>query len=201
MPDRSRRHVLRLCGATSFGFLAGCQVADEEGTPGATRPTDTATRSTATPTPTSSPPGTATATPAASPEDLLPEETDGWTLERTGQYDWTTIGGAEGVRGYYTDADGVAYEVLIMRMETGSPEAKVEHWTCEVGWSVGLAYEEFAIAAGTGTVQRTFTPERPPTMERTPIPDTTETARALLANSPALTKQLIDGNAITARDC
>lgn len=155
--------------------------------------------------------GTQTATPPDAPhptatggtaaEDLLPRATGEWTLVRTDEYDWRTIGGADGVRGHYTDADGVAYQVVIMAVARGDPQTRVAAWTCEVGWTVGLAHEEFAVVAGTGTARRTFTPERPPTMTSTPVPGTTDRVLDLLANSPTLTRSAVEAHATTREEC
>jgi hypothetical protein len=195
MPTGSRRSVLRLCGAAVCSLVAGCQAPDDDEPTPDPSPTPT---STTTPTASSSP----TITPGATPDDLLPTDGDGWTLERTDEYDWGTIGGADGVRGYYTDAEGVECQVIVMRMSAGiEPGGTARLWKCEVGWTVTLAYETFAIAAGTGTVQRTFTPEQPPSMDRTPVPNTAENVKRLLANSPELTRALIDEREISPEVC
>lgn len=184
MSEWSRREILSTGGAVLGGALAGCLDTEETSTDhSSTSPTRQST-----PTP-------------QSPEAFLPAETDGWTLERTSDYDWWTIGGAEGIRGHYTSPDGVPFQVVIMRTTGYAPWSKVRHWVCEVGWTVGLPYEEFAIAVSTGTVQQTFTPEKPPTMTQTPVPDTAAAAKTLLANSPKLTQDQIEVQSVTAEDC
>lgn len=89
-----------------------------------------------------------------------------------------------------------------MELRSGfDPEGEANSWACSAGWTVALGYRRFAVAASTGTAQRTFTPEVPPQMTRTPIPETTDPAMELLARSPGLSREYVDEHAITSADC
>ncbi|MFC7197434.1 hypothetical protein ACFQL4_26995 [Halosimplex aquaticum] len=61
---------------------------------------------------------------------------------------------------------------------------------------MAVAYDTFAFAAGTGTEQRNYTPETPPHMDRTAIPGSAERSRELLARSPLLSTERVDGNEV-----
>jgi hypothetical protein len=76
-----------------------------------------------------------------------------------------------------------------------SAEEKARRWVC-IGWDVGIAYTGFAFAAGTGTEQQTFTPEAPPHMTRTPLPETKDQSRELLSYSSLLSDQVIREHSI-----
>ena len=58
-------------------------------------------------------------------------------------------------------------------------------WRC-AGWQIAFALDGVAIAASTGTEQRTFTPGRPPMMTRSPVPGHEDRVRELLSLSPRL---------------
>jgi hypothetical protein len=200
MDKKSRRWFLCSCSLAGSGFLAGC-IAGESGkettAPSAPDTEENGGRPTTTST-------TASPTSSLAPEDLLPREADGWTRNRTerGAFSWSARGAEDGVFGYYTSPEDRTYKVVIMKMKEGySPERKAVSWKCSVEWSAALSYGRFSIAASTGTAQRTFTPEKPPHMTRTPIPDTTEPAKELLANSPELSREYVDGHAVTEADC
>jgi hypothetical protein len=185
MRNKRRRLFLRACVVSGIGLLAGCTGGDGSGESSPTSSTDT---------PSSTP----------SPEDLLPEEGDGWTRDQVehGAFSWSARGATDGVFGSYTSPENRSYEVVVMEMQPEySPERKAITWNCTVGWSVALAYRQFAIAASTGTAQETFTPEQPPHLTRTPIPGTAESAKALLSNSSALSREYIDSYAISDADC
>lgn len=205
MDKKSRRWFLSSCCLTGSGFLGGCITgeSDEEATtPSPTAPSssdaeENGGRSTTTAT---------TGSPVSSlaPEELLPQEVDGWTRNRveSGAFSWSARGAEDGTFGYYTSPEDRPYKVVVMKMDEGySPERKAVTWKCSVEWSVALSYRRFAIAASTGTAQRTFTPEEPPHMTRTPIPGTIESAKELLANSPALSREYVDREAVTEADC
>lgn len=185
MDKKPRRCFLQACGVTGFGFLAGCITRERSGESTTSSPTTSSSSS-------------------LSPENLLPQEGGGWTQNQveSGAFSWSAHGATDGIFGYYTSPENRTYEVVIMEMKTGySPERKANNWKCHVEWNVTLSYRRFAIAASTGTAQRTFTPEQPPHMTRTPIPETTEPAKDLLSNSPELSREYIDRHAITEADC
>lgn len=128
-------------------------------------------------------------TPASGPEAFLPEPADGWVRDRTEAFSAKERGGSEGVRGYYTGPDGERYQVLVL-VSGDWAERNARAWRC-AGWQVAFAVDGMTIAASTGTAQRTFTPERPPTMTRSPVPGTDARVRELLALSPKLDRSEI----------
>jgi hypothetical protein len=109
---------------------------------------------------------------------------NGWTRDRTEEFHAKELGGSEGVRGYYTGPDGTGYQVLVLRAGDWAA-GNARSWRC-AGWQVAFAVDGVALAASTGTAQRTFTPERPPTMAESPVPGTDSRVRELLALSPEL---------------
>jgi hypothetical protein len=86
--------------------------------------------------------------------------------------------------------------VLVVTLRVGDPTAQAEEFA-DTGWQVALAYRRFALAAGTGTDQRTFTPEKPITLDRTPIPGTESLVRELVARSPALSADYVAEHDVT----
>jgi hypothetical protein len=70
-------------------------------------------------------------------------------------------------------------------------EGAAHSWAC-AGWQIALSIDNVAIAASTGTYQRTFTPEKPPTMTKSPVPGTDERVRELLTFSLELTESDIE---------
>ena len=59
-----------------------------------------------------------------------------------------------------------------------------------------MTRSSLAIAASTGTTQKAFTPEHPPQMTRTAIPDTSTQARQLLRQSAVLSREIIENNEV-----
>jgi hypothetical protein len=177
-----RRDVLALLSVAVAG--AGC-----------TAPGTPESSSSATPSQTSD--ASATTEPAYSgPRDLLPEAGDGWTQLNTEFAGYRRLGYDEGVQAAYEAPDGTRVTVLVVTLRVGDPTAQAEEFA-DTGWQVALAYRRFALAAGTGTDQRTFTPEKPITLDRTPIPGTESLVRELVARSPALPAEYVAEHDVT----
>jgi len=152
-------------------------------------------------TPAGTPDGSATES-GETVEAFLPAEEDGWTRTRKEDRYYSNVGGEDGVYASYESSKDVRYDVLITKIkEAYDVRRKARHWKCDVEWQVVLRYEELIIAAGTGTAQKTFTPEEPPQMDRTPVPDTGDEIRELLANSAKLDPQDVDDYEVTDEDC
>lgn len=184
----NRRRVLALVGTTIP--ISGCAFrwSDADGT-ASDHPRSTTSEPTV---------ETGTSRPASenlSPRAYLPESTDGWELERTGDFEWSVLGGNDGIRGYYTGPDGGSYEVLVMFSEY-PVDGTAHSWAC-AGWQIALALDGVAIAASTGTDQREFTPERPPQMTQTPASGREDDVHELLTLSPQLTAATIADNRVT----
>ncbi|QPV64491.1 hypothetical protein I7X12_07730 [Halosimplex litoreum] len=110
------------------------------------------------------------------------------------------LGAESGVVREYEDPDGTRFRVVALKMSEGYDAAdKAERWAC-IGWDVAVASEDFALAAGTGTEQRNYTPETPPHMDRTAIPGSAERSRKLLARSPLLSAERVDANDVTCEE-
>jgi hypothetical protein len=82
-----------------------------------------------------------------------------------------------------------------------TPTIRVEDGDPEPGTVTDSGLESYlpdghAVAASTGTEQRTFTPEVPPTMTQSPVPGTEDRVRELLALSPRLGTADIDENRV-----
>jgi hypothetical protein len=168
---RTRRSVVR-AGLVGCLLLTGCSEAPTD----ATTPTESDSSS---------------STPELpDPRSYLPEPNDEWTLDRTTPLVAAPLGGADGVRGYYTGPDAVEYEVIVFvsRRDYNYAPGTAESFAC-VGWQVALVLDRVAVAASTGTDQSTSTPtpEAPPTMDRSPAPERLDDVRTLLALSPRLT--------------
>lgn len=148
-----------------------------------TAPTATSTKS-PTDSPTESPTVSATAIPA--PESFLPDSQSDWQLERTSDYEWGPLGGSDGIIGLYRGPDGDMYQLLVMQ-DANNASGSARSFAC-AGWQLAFAYNAFAIAASTGTDQRTFTPEKPPTMSETPAENKLEMVRKLVLLSPRLSE-------------
>lgn len=164
----SRRRLLAAAGA-ACATLAGCS--DGTGTP--TSSVD-ATRSGSTP----------SASPAVPPVAYLPKPGNGWTLDRTEEYARKELGVSDGVRGYYRGPDGRSYQVVVLvsgQYATGTARSL----RC-AGWQVAVVLDGVAVGASTGTEQRTFTPERPPTMAASPVPGSDPRVRELVTRSPRI---------------
>lgn len=180
-----RRGVLTLVGVTVAE--AGCV-----GPAGSGVASD---RNTSEPSPTTD--SSATTEPTyAGPRDLLPAAGDGWTLLNTEFAGYRRLGYDEGVLAAYESPDGTRVSVLIVTLRVGDPPSQADEFA-DTGWQVALAYRRFAVAAGTGTDQRTFTPEKPITLDRTPIPETEPLVRELVARSPALSAEYVAEHDVT----
>jgi len=59
------------------------------------------------------------------------------------------------------------------------------------GWQVVVEADDVIVAGSTGTRQATFTPEAPPTMEQSPVPNSEESVFELLTLSPRLSESEI----------
>jgi hypothetical protein len=77
-----------------------------------------------------------------------------------------------------------------------STDGPARAWAC-AGWQIALALDGVAMAGSTGTEQRTFTPERPPTMTQTPATNREDKVFQLLTLSPKLTVDNIEANRIS----
>jgi hypothetical protein len=142
---------------------------------------------------------TTTAYQDYSAEDALPEPQNGWGLDETTDSNGQDLGAIEGIRGIYTSPGGVRFVVdVIKRRSSVAPFNRLSQRSlAETGWDIGIAYGRFLFAAGTGTYQLTHTPEKPPRLDRTPIPGTEDQSRELLSYSPLLTEEWISNNAFT----
>ena len=178
---RTRRSIVR-AGLSGSLLLGGCSEA---------------TTDTTTPTETGSPSPTPELPDARS---YLPEPNDEWTLDGTANLEVAPLGGADGIRGYYTGPAGSEYEVVVFvsSREYNSAPGTAESFAC-AGWQVAVVIDRVAIAASTGTDQRTFTPEAPPTMDQTPAPERVGEVRTLLALSPRLTSDEVEASEAQCR--
>jgi hypothetical protein len=184
----TRRDVLALLSVAVAG--AGCTGPADPTVTEATTNTDPSE-----PSPTTD--SSATTDPTdAGPRDLLPAAGDGWTLLNTEFAGYRRLGYDEGVLAVYEAPDGTRVSVLVVTLRAGDPSAQAEEFA-DTGWQVALAYRRFALAAGTGTDQRTFTPEKPITLDRTPIPETEPLVRELVAWSPALSAEYVAEHDVT----
>lgn len=120
------------------------------------------------------------------PDSYLPESTDRWEFRGRSDYVWSPLGANDGTIGHYTGPDGNAYEFVVIDTDSTYAESSARSLAC-AGWQIAIVIDTNAIASSTGTEQRTFTPEVPPTMTQSPIPDTESRVRELLALSPRLT--------------
>ncbi len=181
---RSRRELLQFGVLSAVTAIAGC-LSDN---PATDTPPETGSKS-PTPEPTTTVEPTQTPEPTA--EDQLPVPKGDWKLIETDGKDWRMLGGKTGIIGTYKSPTGTLFKVVIMEVQEGyNAETKAERWAC-IGWDVAVAYQGYAFAAGTGTDQQTFTPEKPPHMTRTPVPDSADESRELLSYSPLLSDQII----------
>lgn len=195
LSDRPRRET---ASAAAPSETAGAAAPSE--TASAAAPTETAgattTASAATTTTTpATPSDTATQTAELTPETILPPPGDGWTRDRTDGADWRYLGGTDGIRGYYTSPDGVAFQAVVMRARRTSPAQIARNWHCVGRWSVAVAVREFVVAASSGTKQKRQTPDFAPWMSGTPHPGTDDDARALLVRSPVLSRETVASSA------
>jgi len=130
-------------------------------------------------------------------ESYLPDGTGEWKFRgvRDRTPDWSPLGATDGIIGQYRGPDGAAYEFLVMDTQPSYTEGTARSLAC-AGWQVAVVVDGHAIAASTGTEQRTFTPEVPPTMTQSPVPGTEDRVRELLALSPRLGTADIDENRV-----
>ncbi|MFW5939222.1 MAG: hypothetical protein ACOCQU_02115 [Halolamina sp.] len=203
MTSLSRRGALATVAAAIAGF-AGCGEG-EPPTSGERMTIDTATGSGTTTqadtdSATNGTDSTTAGTDSPSAEDLVPADGERWTRTEFERREYATLGVESGIRADYRDGDGLAAAVVVLE-DPHDPERRAETLHCQVGWPVVLVVDAFAIAAGTGTPQRTHTPETPPQMDRTAVPETTDDAVSLLATSPELSSDRIEADRRTDADC
>lgn len=173
--------------------ISGCSGRDTNSTPETVADSETEPDVTET-TQRDSTPG---AVAESGPESYLPDSTDGWDFRGTHEHDkgWSSLGASDGTIGQYQGPDGNSYEFVVMDTREGYTEGTARSLAC-AGWQIAIAIDGYAIGASTGTEQRTFTPEVPPTMTQSAVPDTEDRVRELLALSPRLSKADIDENRI-----
>ena len=138
-----------------------------------------------------------------STEEFLPAEEDGWTQTQKEDRDYSQLGGEDGIYATYKSSpNDMISDLLILKIKKAyNIQNKARDWKCNVKWQVVLRYQEFIVAAGTGTAQKTHTPEEPPQMTRTPIPETEDEIKKLLANSPKFDLQAVNEHEVTEEDC
>ncbi len=131
------------------------------------------------------------------PESYLPESSGAWEFQGTQQHEpaWSPLGAIDGAIGQYQGPDGYSYEFVVMDSEEGLSEGNARSLAC-AGWQIAIAIDGYAIAASTGTEQRTFTPEVPPTMTQSAAPETEDRVWELLVLSPRLSEADLDENRI-----
>ncbi|QLH78532.1 hypothetical protein HZS55_15085 [Halosimplex rubrum] len=190
-----RRTVLT--GLASLVALSGCSFEESSPErPTRSQPNETTTRNRSPPK-ISSTTEKATQTPELSVREVLPEEGDDWTLLDTGDVVPAPLTAESHIRGDYRGPNGTDFRVIVIKLpRPGVANFNAERLACEAQWSVALQYRAFAIAASTGTTQKEFTPEHPPQMTQTAIPDTSAEARQLLQQSPVLSQEIIEDNEI-----
>jgi len=131
------------------------------------------------------------------PGSYLPESRENW--EFLGMRDhpggWSPLGADDGAIGQYRGPDGNAYEFVVMDTKSEYSEGTARSLAC-AGWQVALEVDGNAVAASTGTDQRQFTPEAPPQMTQSTVPDTDGQVRELLALSPRLDESDVEENQI-----
>jgi len=195
MSPHSRRDLLT--GLTGLVVLSGCSLDRGEQEPATTRSADETTNPQLSLTLTADPTLSRTKTPVLSVYEFLPEPGGGWTRIETGDVINSPLNAEDDLRGDYRSPNGTVFRVIILQLpRPGVARFHAERLACEAGWSVSLQYRAFAIGASTGTVQKTFTPEKPPQMTRTAVPDTSADAKQLLERSAVLTEETIEQNVI-----
>lgn len=167
------RRVFLSCLGIGLGGVSGCTE------------NNSSSEVTSQPAPTPSP-GRSSPIETASPRSVLPESQSGWTLEETSDYLWSPIGGSDGAIGHYEGPDGNSYQFVVMRDENNA-DGSARQFAC-AGWQIAFAYDGLAIAASSGTEQRTFTAHAPPTMTVSPAENRMKQVRELLLLSPILTE-------------
>ncbi|WP_459193783.1 hypothetical protein [Halosimplex sp. J119] len=131
------------------------------------------------------------------PGSFLPDSTGEWDYRgiRENHGAWSPLGADDGIIGQYQGPDGISYEFVVMDTQQPYTEGTARSLAC-AGWQVAIAIDGHAIAASTGTEQRTFTPEAPPTITRSAVPETGDRVRKLLVLSPRLEEEDIDDHRI-----
>jgi|GEM_PF-462272 len=186
--SRYRRRSV-LTGLASLAALSGCSFEDGDPERSARPRSDEPTASDHSPSRTD----TDTGTPELSVRETLPEGGDGWTLLDTGDVVPAPLTAEDHARGEYRSPGGTEFRVVIIELpRPGIAAFNAERLACEAEWSVALQYRTLAIAASTGTTQKSMTPEHPPQMTRTAVPGTTGDARRLLRRSPLLSREIIE---------
>lgn len=143
---------------------------------------------------TTTPASSTTSTPVRDLSSLLPVATDGWTRTGTGEPAIGGLGAVDGVEADYESPDGTFYRVDVVRWDSREEARQESRWWVRVGWSVVVPYQWYTFAAGSGTPERTLTPEHPPQMPTTPVDGGAPAARELLALSPVLTAEYVREN-------
>lgn len=139
----------------------------------------------------------ATQTAELSVEDVLPKPGDGWSLLDTGSVVNAPLNAENNIQGDFQSPNETKFRVIILEFSRpGIASFHAERLACEVEWSVALQFRSFAVGVSTGTAQKTFTPEKPPQMTRTAIPDTSAEARQLLRRSAVLSQEIIEDKEI-----
>ncbi len=132
------------------------------------------------------------------PRSFLPDSTDEWNFRgiRENHGSWSPLGADDGIIGQYQGPEGTSYEFVVMDTQQPYTEGTARSLAC-AGWQVAITIDGHAVAASTGTEQRTFTPEAPPTITQSAVPETGDRVRELLALSPRLKEADIDENRIS----
>lgn len=168
------------------------------GTPTGTTEYDTETTvQPTTETETESPTPSATPLPFA-PTDLekhLPEEGDGWEIVDRLATDVIEIGALEAIEVVYERDEIEYYFYAIVFGSAGEALRTASDWD-EIGWQVVVTKQNMLFAVTTGTLAVTTTPEGPPGVPGTPVPETTDIAIDLLARSPTLSEEYIKSNTV-----
>lgn len=129
---------------------------------------------------------------------LLPVAESSWSRERTGDPAIGGLGAVDGVEADYESPEGTFFRVNIVLWDSQEVASHRAGMWKEVGWPVVVAYGRYLFAAGSGTPKKTetLTPEHAPQMPTTPVPNSEDDARELLALSPALTPESIRENEV-----
>ncbi|NEU58935.1 hypothetical protein [Halorussus sp. MSC15.2] len=113
----------------------------------------------------------------ANPKELLPDAPEGLTRTQSQQQSAGMVGAEAGYSAGYDDEDGNHYAVEILRWSSKKDAKDKGSGVYSDGWSVYVVLGNFGFAAKGPDV---------------------ETAKELLANSSALTKQYVENNNLNA---
>lgn len=201
----NRRSLLSTCAVLA---VAGCAGTRESSTPTSTgsptvAPTAITPDETDTTTPTQTETNTDTRTASATPlpfaptdlEKHLPTEGDGWQIVDRLATGVTEIGALEAIEVVY-EREGTEYYLYIVVFGSAGEAMRTAADWAEVGWQVVVTKQNILFAVTTGTLTVTATPEAPPEVPGTPVPETTDIAVDLLARSPTLSEAYIDSNTV-----